>query len=179
MTRHPLPFLLVCWLVALIGLTPVARANPESLGAWMRFYALALGLEEKDLPIEGEYVDDFEAIVARPQAAAVFGLANVAPNDRLALHNHQNGYWTITNQRTKQVVKVALVWLVRFGVAPEPELADGEPPDHIRGRIVNRAPLTALGFASAPQATSFTIDFVDEAWVLTLLPSGEKGRVPL
>jgi hypothetical protein len=171
--------LAVACLLGLTALAPAVRANPESLGTWMRVYGRALGFDPAGLPDEGEYIDDFEAKVARADAGVAFGLTGVVAGDRLALHNHENGYWTITNQRTKHTTKVALVWLVRFGVTPESELPDGEPPDHIRARIVNRAQLAAMGLASAKDATGCSIDFTGDVWVLTLLPSGEKRQVPL
>ncbi len=161
------------------GWPTLAHANPESLGAWNGSYAIALGIEGPDLPGEGEYADDFDAIATHPKLLVAFGLVTVSAGDPVRLHSHENGYWTVTDQRSGQHIKIALAWRVRFGLQPEPELEDGEPPDHIAGRVLEPTQLVALGFTTGATATRFSLDYVDETWVLTLLPSGEKQRVPV
>lgn len=169
------------WLALLCGLGPaagIAPANPESIGNWMPSFAEALGLGPDDLPYPGEFAEDFTGVVAQPEALAAYGLAGVVAGDKVRLHNHANGYWTVANLRTHRELKLALAWLLRFGVTPDRELADGEPPDHITGTVVKPAVLARFGFTTAAAAKRFRLDYANEAWTLTLEPGGESRKVP-
>jgi len=167
------------WLILLqVGSVQLARANPETIGTWMPAYAAALGLNPKGLPFECEFVDEFTAIVDQPATLEKFGLPNVQAGDELVLHSHANGYFTLRHVRSNRSVKIALAWLVRFGIEPDKGLRDGEPPDHIEGRVVEGRVLAGIGFASAGTAKRFVIEYGDGVWKLTLHPGGECHRVP-
>jgi len=152
--------------------------NAESAGMWMKFYAPALGLaDNKDLPYPGEYADDFSALVADPTPLTTFGL-RVARGDHVHFTNHGNGYWTITHETTKRSVRLPLGYQVRFGIVPDKEPPEGEPPDRIVGRVTDPRLLEQCGFVTAHNARRFTLEYIDEGWLLTLDPSGEKRKIP-
>lgn len=162
-----------------LGMAVSAQAGPSVICLWDPAYAAVLGLKSEGLPFENEFVDEFVATVDIPAALEKYGLTGVSTGDRLELQSHRNGYWTLRHLRTYHTVKVALGWLVRYGIEPDKPLLDGEPPNHIEGRVVTPRILAARGFKSAANASRFVFEFDGGAWNLTLDPGGETRPVPL
>jgi hypothetical protein len=167
--------------VLAIAVAPgIARAEPESSGAWMGYYGPALGLAPEGLPGHSEWTDEVTATIADPARLAALGVDGARRGGKVVLTNHDNGYWTVALSGSDRKVKLPLGYLVRFGVLPDHDMSAEKVPARITGTVVAPEVLKQYEFRHPEKGEMFSLQFENGAWVLTLDPGprGEQQRVP-